>query len=138
MRVVLDSNVIVSAMLSPHAPPAQVLRLALQGVLTPLHDPRLISEYRDVLARPRFGFDVEDVSAVVEGLEWVGEAVFAKPLAVELPDPDDLPFLEVAAAGKADALVTGNPRHFKPLRGTHEVRVLSPRECVDLIAASDL
>ncbi len=134
MRVVIDTNVLVSAMLSPHAPPAQVLRLVLQGDLVPLHDERIVSEYRQVLLRPKFAFDREDVGAVLEGIEWSGEAVFARPLPVELPDPDDLPFLEVAAAGSADALVTGNLRHYRAVRGRHEVRVDSPRGLLDRLA----
>jgi putative PIN family toxin of toxin-antitoxin system len=134
MKVVIDSNVVVSAMLSPHAPPAQVIRLALQGDLGLFHDDRILAEYRDVLSRPKFGFDAEDVRSVLEGIEWIGESVFARPLPVELPDPDDLPFLEVAAAAGADALVTGNTRHYRPVKGRHDVRVLAPRELLDLLA----
>jgi uncharacterized protein len=134
VRVVIDSNVVVSAMLSPYAPPAQVVRLALQGDLGMLHDHRILAEYREVLSRPTFDFDPRDVRAMLEGLEWIGETVFATPLTVELPDPDDLPFLEVAAAGKADALVTGNSRHYRPAKGRHDIRILTPRELLDLLA----
>jgi putative PIN family toxin of toxin-antitoxin system len=134
MKVVIDSNVVVSAMLSPHAPPAQVIRLALQGDLGLLHDDRILAEYRDVLSRPKFGFDAEDVRSVLEGIEWIGETVVARPLPVELPDPDDVPFLGVAAAAGADALVTGNTRHYRPAKGRHDVRVLAPRELLDLLA----
>jgi putative PIN family toxin of toxin-antitoxin system len=133
MRVVIDSNVVVSAMLSPHAPPAQVIRLALQGDLGLLHDGRILAEYREVLVRPKFDFDAEDVRAMLEGIEWIGETVFASPLSAELPDLDDLPFLEVAAAAMADALVTGNTRHYRPVNGRHDVRVLTPRELLDLL-----
>lgn len=133
MRVVVDSNVVVSAMLSPHAPPAQVVRLALQGDLRLLHDGRILAEYREVLLRPKFGFVADDVRVILDGIEWLGETVFASPLSVELPDPDDLPFLEVAYAAQADALVTGNTRHYHPLNGRHDVRVLTPRELLDLL-----
>jgi putative PIN family toxin of toxin-antitoxin system len=133
MRVVIDSNVVVSAMLSPHAPPAQVVRLALQGDLGLIHDDRILAEYREVLSRPTFDFDAEDVRAMLEGIEWIGETVFASPLSVELPDADDLPFLEAAAAARADALVTGNTRHYHPVKGRHDVRVLTPRELLDLL-----
>jgi uncharacterized protein len=128
MRVVIDTNVLVSALLSPHGPPAQLLRLALQGELVTLFDERILAEYREVLERPRFGFDAADVDDVLEGIEWTGELVHARPLAIELPDPFDLPFLEVAVSGAADTLVTGNQRHFRPVKGSHEVTLLSPAE----------
>jgi uncharacterized protein len=95
-----------------------------------LHDERILGEYRSVLARPRFGFDQGDVRIVLEQVERRGERVLAPPLPITLPDPDDLPFLEVAAAGRADALVTGNARHFEPSKGTHAVPVISPAEAV--------
>jgi uncharacterized protein len=104
--------------------------------LIPLHDDRILADYRAVLSRPRFAFAREDVGAVLEGIEQGGETVFAKPLPLELPDPDDLPFLEVAAAARADALVTGNPRHYQPVRGKHEVEILSPRELIDRLSRS--
>lgn len=82
---------------------------------------------------PKFSFAPGDTRAFVDGIEAAGEPVFARPLAVDLSDPDDLPFLEVAAAGGADALVTGNARHYRPMRGAHQVPVLTPREFLDLI-----
>lgn len=133
MRVVIDVNVLVSAMLSPHAPPAQVVRLVLQGDVVPLHDERILAEYRDVLGRPKFDFDPEDVRAVLDGIDRAGETVFAKPLPLTLPDPDDLPYLEGAAAAKADALITGNARHYHPRTGAHDVRVLPPRDFLDVL-----
>jgi predicted nucleic acid-binding protein len=48
-----------------------------------------------------------------------------------LPDPDDLPFLETAVAARAEALVTGNPRHFRPKRGRHNIAVLPPSDYLD-------
>ncbi len=128
MRVVLDTNVLVSGLLNPHGSPGRVLDLAVAGALVLLYDDRILAEYREVLSRARFGFSAVDVSTLLAVFEWSGEAVVAGPLEVELPDPDDLPFLEVAAAGEADALVTGNPRHFMPTRGKHRVKMLSPAE----------
>jgi putative PIN family toxin of toxin-antitoxin system len=136
VRVVVDSNILVSGLLSPHGPPAQILRLALRGDLTLLHDARIVAEYREVLLRPRFGFDPNDAQALLHGLERAGAVVLAKPLPVELPDPDDLPFLEVAVSGSAAALVTGNRRHYRPLRGKHQVEILSPQELLERLSQS--
>lgn len=134
MRAVVDANVLVSALLSPHGPPSQVVSLALQGDLVSLHDSRILAEYQDVLARATFNFDPEDVRVLLDGIARTGETVVAKPLPLTLPDPDDLPYLEVAVAAGADALVTGNARHYRPSRGTHRMKILSPRECLDLLA----
>jgi predicted nucleic acid-binding protein len=100
--------------------------LLLAEQLRPLFDDRMISEYREVLARPKFGFRAADVRDFLAHVEAVGEPVIPVPLSITLPDPDDLPFLEVAAAGLARALVTGNVQHFAPTRGAHEVTVVSP------------
>lgn len=126
MRIVLDTNVLVSGLLNPHGPPGRVLDLVLSGTLTLLFDDRILSEYREVLARPRFGFNPVDVETVLAHLVSEGEAVLAAPIPFTLPDPDDLPFLEVALAGSADALVTGNASHFKPTRGRHQAAVIGP------------
>lgn len=126
MRVVLDTNVLVSGLLNPHGAPGRVLDLLLLGGLRPLFDDRVLHEYRDVLSRPKFGFHPEDVRALLEHLRAVGHRLTAPPLAVILPGEDDLPFLEVAAAGGARALVTGNTSDYEPRRGSHGVTVLSP------------
>lgn len=112
MRIVLDTNVLVSGLLNPHGAPGRLVDLLLAGEVTLIYDDRILAEYREVLARPRFDFDPGDVEDVLELFATEGEAVTAPPLALELPDPDDLPFVEAAAVGRADALVTGNVRHY--------------------------
>jgi len=134
MRVVLDTNVVVSALLNPEGPPAAVLAVIFTGEVIPLLDSRLLAEYREVLLRPRFGFTPEQVEAVVSGLLEIGELVDAPPLGLRLPDPDDVPFLEVAVAGQADAIVTGNVRHFPS--GSCPARTLSPSAFLAWIGAT--
>jgi putative PIN family toxin of toxin-antitoxin system len=126
MLVVLDTNILVSALLSPFGPPARVLDLALSGDIRLAYDDRITAEYREVLARPKFGFAPEDVTMVLAYLEADGEHVIAPPLPYALPDADDLPFLEVAAQAEA-VLITGNAAHYpQALRGP--VRVYTPSE----------
>jgi putative PIN family toxin of toxin-antitoxin system len=125
VRIVLDTNVLVSALLSPEGAPAQVLSLVLAGELTLVYDERILGEYREVLSRPRFGFAAELIDEVLQQMEADGHLVAATPVTAALPDPDDIAFLEVALSGNADALVTGNARHFPADAG---VAVLSPRD----------
>jgi putative PIN family toxin of toxin-antitoxin system len=137
VRIVLDTNVVVSGVIDPHGPAGRCLDLVLAGELTLLHDDRILAEYREILLRPRFAFRRADVGALVGFFVGEGEPVHAPPLDCALPDPDDLPFLEVAAAGAADALVTGNLRHFPEAAvrpAVADLRILSPRAVVDRLA----
>lgn len=124
--VVLDTNILVSALLSPFGSPARVFDLALAGEIRLIYDDRIVAEYREVLARPRFGFAREAIADVMAFIEAEGESVIALPLPVVLPDRDDLSFLEVAAQVDA-TLVTGNGIHF-PEAVCGRVRVLAPAE----------
>ena len=130
MRVVLDTNVLVSGLLSPFGPPGEIVRLVSSGSVTLCLDARVLAEYDAVLARPRFGFDEDSVVALLDYLDFASETVAAEPLSARLPNPDDEPFLEVALACGADWLVTGNLAHF-PVQARAGVAVLSPAEFVD-------
>ena len=129
MRVVLDTNVIVSGFLNPAGPPGTLVRLAAEGVLSLCHDARILTEYREVLLRPKFGFSAAMVDPFLEQIEADGFLASAVPLARPLPDPDDESFLEVAVAASAP-LVTGNIRHF-PVASRAGTEVLSPAAFVD-------
>lgn len=132
MRIVLDTNVLVSGLLSKGRP-FEVLSSCVTGLHTPLLDGRILEEYREVLSRPWLHVPPDVSEPVLDALEHRGELVFPAPLDLELPDRADLPFLEVAIAGAADALVTGNLRHFPPhlARG---IRVLNPAAFLSLPA----
>ena len=125
MRIVVDTNVLVSGLLTPHGPPGRIVDGILLGELVPIFDDRILREYALVLARPRFRFDPARVAAVLDFLERAGEPVVAPPLAVELPDAGDRAFLEVAWHADVNALVTGNLRHF-PTEACSAVRVEAP------------
>lgn len=126
--IVLDTNVLVSALLSPFGPPARILDMVLRGDLRVAYDDRVLAEYRAVLARPKFGFAANDVNVLLEYLEMSGERVVVTPLLHSLPDPDDLPFLEVATQTDA-TLITGNISHY-PLHARGNVTVMTPGEFI--------
>ena len=130
MRIVLDTNVLVFGILSPHGPPAAVLRALLTERVMLCFDERILSEYRDMLARDKFSFDRELVEELIIFLEAAGSPTLAAPRATALPDPGDKMFIEVALASQADFLVTGNLRHF-PDKATEGVSVVSPRAFLD-------
>lgn len=128
MIVVLDTNILVSGILRPFGPCGAILRLAAAGIIRLAHDSRILSEYRDVLNRPVFGFSEDLVEDLLDQIEQEGLAVVGSPLPFRLPDPHDEPFLEVAIAACAQALVTGNKRHFS--KKGHKIRVLSAAEFI--------
>jgi predicted nucleic acid-binding protein len=97
-------------------------------------DDRILGEYREVLARPELALDPSDASEVLELIERSGEHVSGvRPWPRKLPDADDAAFLEVAAAAGADALVTGNVRHF-PADRRQGVRVITPASLVRMLS----
>lgn len=134
MRIVLDTNVLVSGLLSPFGPPGEIVRMVSSGAVALCVDARILAEYDAVLARPRFGFDPDSVAALLDYIDVRSEVVASEPLKQRLPDPDDEPFLEVAAACGADCLVTGNLAHF-PSDDRAGVTVLSPAQFMDGLRA---
>ncbi|MDP2912246.1 MAG: putative toxin-antitoxin system toxin component, PIN family [Candidatus Omnitrophota bacterium] len=131
MKVVIDTNIIVSGFLSPFSPSGEIVRMIASGELELCHDIRVLSEYKEVLLRPKFSFNASHVHDLLSQIESCGYMVAALPLKKSLPDPDDEPFLEIALAGKARCLVTGNMIHY-PVSGRHGMTVVSPKEFIEI------
>lgn len=127
MKIVLDTNVLVSGLLTPFGSCGEIVRMVVSADITICYDARILTEYREVLARPRFRFNPDHAAAILEQIEYRGLPVASHPLSRPLPDPDDEPFLAVALAGKASCLVTGNHAHFPPALCC-TATVLSPAE----------
>lgn len=132
MRIVLDTNVLVSALLSPGGAPASILNAVLNGTISVLVDNRILFEYEDVLHRSKFGFESRDVRSLLEFLRHECEYVAAASTSSTLDDPADLPFYEVALSGNADYLVTGNLRHYPD-----EHWILSPGQFLRVLFARE-
>jgi putative PIN family toxin of toxin-antitoxin system len=135
LRIVLDTNVIVSGLLSRRGPPAEIVEMVAGGALVVCFNDRILAEYQDVLARPQFRFDPAEVARLLAQVEGDGEEAVARSASERLPDPADEPFLEVAVAAGAEFLVTGNLRHF-PARLRHGIAVVSPRAFLDALRRS--
>ena len=129
MRVVLDTNVVVSGLLSEIGPPGWIVDLALAGEIAVAFDARILAEYREVLLRPRLALPKESVETLLAYFERWGLEIAAPPWPHRLADRTDEIFLAVASAASA-SLVTGNLRHF-PARARGGVDVLTPRQFLD-------
>lgn len=128
---VIDTNVLVSAMLNVDSIPGWVVNEAVCGDIIPLYNDEIIEEYNDVLTRVKFKFDKRAVSLLVDTIVQRGIPVDAGSIEDVLPDPKDAVFYEVTMEKRKseDAyLVTGNQKHF-PSRSF----VVTPREMMEII-----
>ncbi len=132
MRIVLDTNVLVSALINPYGKPAAVLNAILSRLVFPCYDARIINEYERVLRRRRFQFTNDDICSLLDFFLKEGSFVTPEPVSIQLPDLSDLPFIEVARASHAP-IVTGNAKHFPP----NFVTVMSPVILVETIHKRD-
>lgn len=125
MRIVLDTNVLVSALLKPESNPAQVLNTILNEKVTLLYDNRILLEYRKVLLRAKFGFSREAVDPLLDFFNSTGEFVAAGPITIPFQDEADKKFYEVAKTGHALFLITGNGTHYPK-----DPIVITPRDFI--------
>ena len=132
IRAVIDTNVLVSAMISRNGNEALVLLALNQGRVVPCVSPDVLSEYRDVLARSRFGFSTEEVAALLEMLRIRGSLHQPRATALVSPDPKDDQFIACAVASNAQFLVTGTKRHF-PQIDYEGVKVVNAAELLEFI-----
>ena len=131
----IDTNVLVSAMLKENSVPGLVLKHVFDGNLVPLLNDKILEEYQEVLLRKKFPFLEEDVNIVLENLQERGAFVNAGRLNIELPDVKDIVFYEVVMEKRKEDfayLVTGNIKHFPK-----EPFVVTPREMLEILEEND-
>lgn len=133
--VILDTNVVVSAMLSrlrSDAATAKTLEYVFLGKVVPVYNDEIIDEYIEVLSRPKFRFDKVLINSVINHIRRVGISSDRLQSDEEFPDKDDIVFYEVTLSQlKKDEhtyLVTGNLKHF-PMKSF----VVTPREFVEIV-----
>ncbi len=111
MLVVVDTNILVSALWSRDGAPAKVISLILNDALVPCYDYRIMSEYREVLERSKFGFSKSEINSLLDWFESIGRSIVAEPCDISFIDEEDKKFYEVAKFCHAK-LITGNLKHF--------------------------
>ena len=125
-RVVLDTNIVVSACVTPEGAPATIVELALLGAFTLYLSSAVLTEYHEVLAREKYSRQQERIHVLLEGLEDVAVTVTPERTLAISRDEEDNRLPECAEAAGADFLVTGNPRHFPA--SLENTRVMTPRD----------
>ncbi|MGB9466514.1 MAG: putative toxin-antitoxin system toxin component, PIN family [Candidatus Acidiferrum sp.] len=132
LRLVLDTNIVISAALKPQGLQRTVFLLAISKPARLYMSEAILAEYRMVLARPelrlRRGLQMQFLDLIENRARFVSPARLVKASS----DSDDDKFLECADEARADYLVTGNLRHFpKYWKAT---KIVNAREFVSLVA----
>ncbi len=133
---VIDTNVLISAMLKFDSVPGNILQLTFGGVIIPVYNEEIINEYENVLSRDKFHLDESIISTVIGEIKTIGIKISAENCDIELPDPKDKVFYEIVMEERKaeDAyLVTGNIRHFPTAPF-----IVTPREMLDIILSEDI
>ncbi len=133
MRVVYDTNVLVSAALKPESLPASLVALALAQRVQLCVSPPILVEYTAVLHRPKFGFAAASIDAFLSEVTCVAVLVHPTMHLSVATDETDNRFLECAREAGAAYLVTGNLRHFPPAL-FEDVQILAPAAFAHLLA----
>ena len=133
---VIDTNVLVSALISNHTDAAtvQLVGRLICGEIVPVYSNEIMREYREVLGRKKFRFEQDMINYILLAIERYGVMVEPSATGAILPDMKDLPFYEVVMEKREDDayLVTGNLRHFpvKPF-------IVTAREMLDIMDGKD-
>ena len=129
---VIDTNVLVSALLSNHADAAtvQVIGRMIAGEIIPIYSDQIMREYQEVLNRKKFRFEPEMIRYILSALEKYGVGIEPSATGVILPDMKDLPFYEVVMEKREEDayLVTGNLKHFPS-----EPYIVTARQMLDVL-----
>ena len=133
---VIDTNILVSAMMSRHADSAtvQIVDKMIEGLIIPVYSDEIMDEYREVLHRKKFKFSSNLVEYILSAIKIYGMNVSPAPTGEALPDMKDLPFYEVVYEKKDEGayLVTGNLKHFpvKPF-------IVTARQMLNIISGKE-
>ena len=126
-RVVLDTNVIISAALSNLGNPARIVEMVSDGVIDIYYSDDILAEYAEVLSRDRLGFSIDKQVAAIDMI--IKNGFFIDPIesATQLPDMDDIIFYDAAKSANA-YLITGNIKHY-PADNT----IMTPAQFLELV-----
>ena len=131
--VVIDTNVLVSALISSNDDAATVLVIGkmLAGEVIPVYSSYIMQEYENVLNRDKFHFSSKTVTYLLSAIEKFGLYIDPSPKGITLPDEKDIPFYEVVLEKRIDNsyLVTGNIKHFPAVP-----YVVTPREFLEILS----
>ena len=127
LNVVLDTNILVSGLLSAYGNPAKIINAFKERRFNLFYNDEILAEYRDVLFKDRLGLPHQDINDLLEEISKIGCPVIPNTSSLPLPDEDDRIFYDTAKTANA-YLVTGNIKHFP-----NEPFIIVPAEFVKLL-----
>jgi putative PIN family toxin of toxin-antitoxin system len=133
IRVVLDTNILISALLHPRGMPARTLLISLAGITAQLRvSGDIYAEYDEVIRRPKFNRSEPVIEQTLRAIRQNGFWIKPSEKVRACSDPDDDIFLECAQAARAHCVVTGNLKHF-PVRRA-DAKIVTARQFVETMA----
>ena len=132
---VIDTNVLVSASITknPLSPTVKVVANMLGGRIKPVYNRDIIAEYAEVLHRPKFHLNENDIKLLIDSIQKYGIHSDRIPFDGDMPDEKDRPFYEVSLSVEDSFLVTGNLKHF-PVTP----KVVTPAQMISIIEGDNL
>ncbi len=138
MRIVLDTNILIGALITKGTPPDVLYQAWLKGEFELVTSTAKMAEIADVLARPRLQkyIDADEAAAIVENID-TRALILADPPDVDLsPDPKDNPILAAAIAGKVDLIVSGDKKHMLALGEVEGIPIVTARDALGRLSSA--
>ena len=132
MRIVLDTNILIGALITKGTPPDDLHQAWLRGDIDLITSTAQLAEIDNVLSRPRMQkyVDADEASAIVRNMDTRAVVLDEIPTINLSPDPKDNPILATAIAGKADLIVSGDKKHMLSLKHVEGIPVVTAREAL--------
>ncbi len=134
VKVVLDTNIVVSAQLNNLGLEFELYNMAISQHLILLASESILNEYLEVLTRAKFRFDKAKIETLISQVRENAILITPQLVVNASADEDDNRFLECAEAGQADYLITGNLRHFPET--WKSTRIVNARTFHDLVIST--
>ena len=137
MRVVLDTNILVAALITKGTPPDELYQAWLRGEFELVTSDAQLAEVTEVLARPRLQkfIDADEAAAIVDNMDTRALVLDAPPGVQLSPDPKDNPILAAAIAGHADFIVSGDKKHMLALGAAGGIPIVTARDALARLEA---
>lgn len=138
VRVVLDTNILISALITKGSPPDRLYQAWLRGRIELVTSKAQIREFADVLARPRLQrfLDPDEAKTIVENIDTRAVILDQLPDVVASPDPSDNQILATAVAGTVDLIITGDRKGMLDLQSIEGIPIMTARDALELMAGS--